>query len=107
MVIAERDFEGLLNNVVAVGVLDKVCKLFGVADFVYKFRARLRIAPLEADFNYVRGILLHAELIKLVFEGSENCLVDFVGPVGDHLRDRIVAERVANKVQDLLVNAAH
>jgi hypothetical protein len=53
VISAERDFKGLLNNVVAVRVLDKVCKLFGVANFDYKFRARLRIAPLEANFNHV------------------------------------------------------
>ena len=50
---------------------------------------------------------MHAEFVKLVLKGSENSLVDFIGPICDHLRNSIVSKRVANEMKYLLINAAH
>ena len=47
----------------------------------------MRVAALKAYLDYVGRVLLHAELVELVFEGSEDHLVDFVRPVGEDLGD--------------------
>ena len=50
---------------------------------------------------------MHAELVELVFERSENHLVDFVRPISEDRGDGVVSERVANKVHDFLLKAIH
>lgn len=53
MVGAQRNFKRLLDDVIAVRVLDQICQLVGVADFNDILGSSLRVTSFKADLNYI------------------------------------------------------